>query len=660
METTSVGYYIVGKYVQVFIKEHGLVTGLVNEYIPLVETYELVFDFGTTYMKLEPPVYVLNGPVVTKMYDTDSDDELQAAAGRLLAQPAEDGWIKPTEALLAAKEQSPFFWPSAGAGKLSVADEDGWFQPNIFLQRERQRPSIKDGGDVVVQVPGKAALVRGILESSEDEDEDVEELVEKVQTMKKPALRAACTKHELWSSELVQARATVPEMKEALVRFLKTGEKGAKSEHTQKAEETSKATAAFFQLASVVAITSTISNFNPKNKDHAECFMKQYRKKHGKGPANRCDAVSINGQLWNMSLYSRCGLLLERAKERRADMTSEKRQGVRDAFNKYHHEVTKPKRAREGKPLRNAGAGSPKASAAMDWEVNKICQEMCNEGDDDLAFDLYWGVAGAPSIDPKERTFGCRDALFAAMALLLVTAYALNLGLAIVDGEGPTIGDIAMFYEIGGCWGYFQDGMESVVTDLLSSRYLPKTPHFFDGGRTYNFRTPLADNRAGELGGFFSQLGAWLAKGGSILGFWGGGDGKFIDAHHHSNATVLNLLLVMRFILGLELNGAVPVGHPLYLCRDGISLSTDLIGRVFCPKLAQSENFKPHFGDYDAVVTRIFVCGVLAARQRALKNPSRKLIWKGKELDVVALRAAWESSKYSDYKTKRRNKRRRT
>ena len=295
----------------------------------------------------------------------------------------------------------------------------------------------------------------------------------------------------------------------------------------------------------------------------------------------------------------------------------------------------------------------------MGWEVNKLCKQMCKAGQEALAFDLYWKVVGAPSIDPRRRTFGCRDALIAAMALLLVTAYVANLGLAIVDGEGPTIGDIALFYEIGGCWGYFQDGMESVVTDLLSSRYLPKMPHVFDNGSTYNFRTPLADNRAGELGGFFSQLGAWLAKGGSILGFWGGGDGKFIDAHHHSNATVLNLLLVMRFILGLELNGAVPVGHPLYLCRDGISLSTDLIGRVFCPKLAQSENFKPHFGDYDAVVTRTFVCGVLAARQRALKNPSRKLIWKGKELDVVALRAAWTAPEESSYKkdlAKRRRK----
>ena len=246
------------------------------------------------------------------------------------------------------------------------------------------------------------------------------------------------------------------------------------------------------------------------------------------------------------------------------------------------------------------------------------------------------------------------------MALLLVTAYALNLGLAIVDGEGPTIGDIALFYEIGGCWGYFQDGMESVVTDLLSSRYLPKMPHVFDNGRTYSYRTPLDECETSKLGAFFKSLGAYLAqKSGSILGYWGGGDGKFIDARLDSlrGITVLNLLLVMRFILGLELNGAVPVGHPLYLCRDGISLSTDLIGRVFCPKLKQSQNFKPHCGDYDAAVTRIFVCGVLAARQRALKNPSCKLIWKGKELDVVALRAAWEADEDTSYKRKQAKRR---
>jgi hypothetical protein len=373
------------------------------------------------------------------------------------------------------------------------------------------------------------------------------------------------------------------------------------------------------------------------------------------------DRISINGADWGVrEREGGGGLRLARARELRPDLPPERLQEERNR-DKVHQKTKVQKRAAAGQPLRNAGSGSPKARAAMGWEVNQICQEMCKAGQDALAFDLYWAVAGAPSIDPKKRTFGCRDALIAAMALVLVTAYVANLGLAIVDGEGPTIGDIALFYEIGACFGGLQDGMESYVTDLLSSRYLPKMPHVFDNGRTYSYRTPLDECETSKLGAFFKSLGAYLAqKSGSILGYWGGGDGKFIDARLDSlrGITVLNLLLVMRFILGLELNGAVPVGHPLYNCSDGVCLSTELIGRVFCPKLAQSENFKPHFGDYDAVVTRIFVCGVLAARERALKNPSRKLIWKGKELDVVALRAAWESSKYSDFKAKRRNKRR--
>jgi hypothetical protein len=382
------------------------------------------------------------------------------------------------------------------------------------------------------------------------------------------------------------------------------------------------------------------------------------------GPAEQLDAITINGVEWHLKCQLRgtggkkATLYLHRAEQRRPDMSPEQLQEKRDG-DKVRDETRRTKRAAENLSLRHDGArGGTKAAQAIKWSVNQLCQEMCKAGQDALAFDLYWAVVGAPSLDPKKRTFGSRSALFAAMALLLVTAFVGNLGLAIVDGEGPTIGDIAHFYEIGGCWGYFQDGMESVVTDLLSSRYLPKMPHLFDNGCTYNFRTPLADNRAKELGGFFSQLGAWLAKGGSILGFWGGGDGKFIDAHDHSNATVLNLLLVMRFILGLDLNGAVPVGHPLYLCSDGVCLSTDLIGRVFCPKLKQNENFKPHCGDFDAVVTRIFVCGVLAARQRALENPSRKLIWKGKELDVVALRAAWSAGEDTGYQRKLKRQRR--
>ena len=98
------------------------------------------------------------------------------------------------------------------------------------------------------------------------------------------ALRAACTKHELWSSELKQERATVPEMKEALMK--KFGLEGSTaSDWQQKREETRNAMAKFLLLPIVVAITSKIPDFDHKNRDHAELFMKEYRKKEGKGTA---------------------------------------------------------------------------------------------------------------------------------------------------------------------------------------------------------------------------------------------------------------------------------------------------------------------------------------------------------------------------------------
>ena len=376
--------------------------------------------------------------------------------------------------------------------------------------------------------------------------------------------------------------------------------------------------------------------------------------------------MTINGVEWNLKCQIRgtgtktATLFLHRAEQRRSDLSPEQLREKRDG-GKVHDRTRNEKRRAAGLSI-SRGHSSKKSRAAMGWEVNKLCKQMCKAGQDALAFDLYWAVAGAPSIDPRRRTFGCRDALIAAMALLLVTAYVANLGLAIVDGEGPTIGDIAYFYEFGMCMGSFQEGVDSLVTDLLSARQLPKMPHVFDNGCTYSYRTPLDECETSKLGAFFKSLGAYLSrKSGSILGYWGGGDGKFIDARLESlrGITVLNLLLVMRYILGLELSGHVPRGHPLYLCRDGVCLSTDLIGRVFAPKLSQSENFKPHRGDYDAVVTRIFVCGVLAARERAIQNPSRKLIWEGKELDVVALRAAWTAPEDSSYKkdlAKRRRK----
>ena len=139
--------------------------------------------------------------------------------------------------------------------------------------------------EVYVEViPMESSDEEDETESSEDEDEDEddEELVEKVRKMKQKELRAECTKHELWSSELVQANATVPEMKEALMK--KFGLEGCTlSDKQQKIEESKNATAIFFQLAGVVAIISNIRGFDPKNTAHAQSFMEQYREQNGKG-----------------------------------------------------------------------------------------------------------------------------------------------------------------------------------------------------------------------------------------------------------------------------------------------------------------------------------------------------------------------------------------
>ena len=149
----------------------------------------------------------------------------------------------------------------------------------------------KGSKGVAVQAPGKGALVRDILADSSSNqkfvakvEELVAEIVAKTGKTYSKALRSICVEHELWSEDLSSRGATAPKMKEAVIRFLKTGEKGAKSDYQQKIEETSNAMAKFLLLPVVVAITSKIPDFNPKNKAHAESFMKDYRKQHGKGP----------------------------------------------------------------------------------------------------------------------------------------------------------------------------------------------------------------------------------------------------------------------------------------------------------------------------------------------------------------------------------------
>ena len=123
------------------------------------------------------------------------------------------------------------------------------------------------------------------MESSDEEDEDEDDVdmeepapftAEEIRMMNRAKLRAHCITYGL-------KRDTVPKMKEALME--KFGLEGSTtSDWQQKREESSKALDAFLLLPVVVAITSTFSNFNPKNKAHANSFMEQYREQQGKGP----------------------------------------------------------------------------------------------------------------------------------------------------------------------------------------------------------------------------------------------------------------------------------------------------------------------------------------------------------------------------------------
>ena len=135
-----------------------------------------------------------------------------------------------------------------------------------------------------------------VEESSEEEDDDDDEeeeeeeestpyTAEAIRKMKRAELRKLCgpRQYDLFTKDWNRDTAKVPEMKEALME--KFGLEGCTlSDKQQKIEETSKALDAFFLLPIVVAITSTISNFNPKNKAHANSFMEQYREQQGKGP----------------------------------------------------------------------------------------------------------------------------------------------------------------------------------------------------------------------------------------------------------------------------------------------------------------------------------------------------------------------------------------
>ena len=128
------------------------------------------------------------------------------------------------------------------------------------------------------------------MESSDDEDDDEEEEVsvpytaEDIRTMNYGKLRELCgaRHYNLFNKDMPRADATVPKMKEALMK--KFGLEGSViTDKQQSSEEISNALDAFLLLPIVVAITSKIPDFDHKNRDHAASFMEQYREQHGKG-----------------------------------------------------------------------------------------------------------------------------------------------------------------------------------------------------------------------------------------------------------------------------------------------------------------------------------------------------------------------------------------
>ena len=147
----------------------------------------------------------------------------------------------------------------------------------------------KGSKGVVVQVPGKAALVRGILTGSTSEDAgnsteaSVPFTLEELKAKVTYNLRQLCFKYKLATGKISECKWTKKECLEALQK--KFGLEGSVlNDHQQKAEESSNALTTFLKSEDAVAITSKIPGFDPKNTDDAESFMAQYRKKHGEGP----------------------------------------------------------------------------------------------------------------------------------------------------------------------------------------------------------------------------------------------------------------------------------------------------------------------------------------------------------------------------------------
>ena len=170
--------------------------------------------------------------------------------------------------------------------------------PTTWKPGDFEMPPEKGSKGVVVQVPGKAALVRGILESSDDEDEDDDEemstpfMAEDIRMMKQKELRQIGVKYKVYSYKDKAIWNSNSKMKQALMD--KFGLEGSNlSDYQQKVVESSDALTTFLKSENAVAITSKIPGFDPKETAHAESFMAQYRKKHGEG-STRSRNINLN------------------------------------------------------------------------------------------------------------------------------------------------------------------------------------------------------------------------------------------------------------------------------------------------------------------------------------------------------------------------------
>ena len=156
----------------------------------------------------------------------------------------------------------------------------------------------KGSKGVVVQVPGKAALVRGILAGSTSEDAgnsteaSVPFTLEDLKPLSTYKLRQECFKYNLATGKIGDCKWTKKECIEALANKFRL-EGSVLTDYQQKVEESSKALTTFLKSEDAVAITSKIPGFDPKKTADAETFMKQYRKKHGEGPT-RSRNINLN------------------------------------------------------------------------------------------------------------------------------------------------------------------------------------------------------------------------------------------------------------------------------------------------------------------------------------------------------------------------------